>query len=294
MTKFAYCDGGDTIRQFDSAAPATLPYPIHYGETNIRSLALATAKKFDMVWGPGGLQIAQTKTVNTDAPLYTHPLWLRYVRVRNVAGADRIYFSALQDKTSGIYGIYYLSGTKAVLYTTVNPAALPFPNPCVPGEVMTAYNGDFAFGDGDALYLSSGNVMGPKIGLKVGIYRITGAGPDSVTGSVQRIYLGDGPIEALCFVSPNVLYFLRMSEVYKLDLGTMTETLEGTIDTGGQNIRPRDIADAKDGFKAAWWWVDIALLIKWLTKTTQAFRRSAERWVIGPPAVKPSGRVTPS
>jgi len=276
MTKFAFCNSGLTLWQCDTAKPSVFPFPIHNGQSNTTSLALTADKQFEMVWGPSQSEIRKTKGTKTDTPVYTSPGWLRYVRVRNVGGKDRVYFSALKDKTSQTIAIYYLENGSPVLYTTIDPKDLPFPNPCDPSLTMYSYAGDFAFGDNDTLYLSSGNVMGPAVGMKVGVYAIDGAGPDSVTGTVKQIHLGDGPIQCLCYVSPQTLYFLRELLIVKLDLATMTESVEGEITMAYPTSLPRDLAYLKDGFPPAWTWVINTAVLKMFAKMG-GFHKSAQK-----------------
>jgi hypothetical protein len=121
---------------------------------------------------------------------------------------------------------------------------------------MYYYVGDFVFGDGNVLYLSTGNWGGTKVGL----YRIVGAGPDTVTGTVERILLSDGPIQALCFESPQTLYFMReLGEVWKLDLSTMSEMFVVSIKLP-QDGKARDITLVGTGLVPIWWWAVISLL----------------------------------
>lgn len=275
MTYLAYCDTSKTLSQFDTAAPSALPYPIHNGQSNINSLALTADKEFALVWGPGGIEIRKTQGTATDTPVYTHKMWLAHVRVRNVAGAERIYFSARKSQSTGIFEIYFLKNNSPVLYATIDPKTLTFPNPCVAGEEIGFYSGDFCFGDDGTLYLSSGNVMGPNVGMKVGVYRVKNAGADTLAGSPERIYLGDGPIQGLCFVAPASLYFLRQTGVIRLDLASLKESPEGVIPISNPALFPRDLAYVKDGFLPTWWWKVIAVLIKLLTKTAEILRALA-------------------
>lgn len=139
---------------------------------------------------------------------------IRYVRVRDVSGEKRIYFMVVSDGPS--YSIYYIKDQSAVLYYTVNIQDLGIPHPCSADLTLHFYAGDFTFGSNDTLYLSSGNLLANE----VGIFQVSGAGPDSVTGSVSRIYLGQGPIEYLCYLDPNTLYFARLGEIVSMDLST--------------------------------------------------------------------------
>jgi hypothetical protein len=248
MARFAFCNGTGTIWQFDSANPSVAPSEIHAGESNIHSIALTTGQEFQLGWGPGQREIRKTQGAQTDMPEYTHSTYVLTIRVRSVAGTNRVYFSD-KDPSSLMYRIYQLKNNKPVLYYTINPKLLTFPNPCdSTAPEWYGYSGDFAFGDGDNLYFSSGNLSGPKVGLEIGIYRVTGAGPDKVTGSLERIYLGDGPIEALCHQSPNTLYFLRRSDVRRFDLTTKTESPEGTIPpVEPAAAQPRDLSRTAPG-----------------------------------------------
>ena len=281
MPKFAYADWSPTLMQVDSASPSALPFPIHNGESNIQSLAALSGKEFALVWGPGEMEIRKTQGPKTDVPIYTHKYYLSNVRVRNVAGADRIYFSGQRSKTVYLYDIYYLKNGVPVLYTTIDPKTLTFPNPCVTGEEIASYSGDFAFDDADTLYLSSGNVMGPNVGMKVGIYRIKGAGPDSVSGTVERIFLGDGPIQGLCYIAPD-LYFLRMAEIWKLNLTSLTELLAIDVPLATPSPLPRDIADAGTGFAPTWLYVMIAAFFKLLTKMAENLKKIADSMPASP------------
>lgn len=145
---------------------------------------------------------------------------IHYVRVRDINGEKRIYFMVML--TGPIYAIYFIKDGSAILYYTVNIQDLKIPHPCSPDLDLFFYAGDFTFGSDDTLYLSSGNLLEPQ----VGVFQVTGAGPDSVTGSVSRIYLGQGPIESLCYVAPNTLYYSQMDEIMSLDLVALTTKSE--------------------------------------------------------------------
>jgi hypothetical protein len=281
MPKFAYADSTSKLSQYDTASPSALPFPIHNGESNIHSLAALSGKEFELVWGPSSIEIRKTQGSKTDLPVYTHKFFLSFVRARGVGGTERIYFSGRRSQAVYLYDIYYLKNGVPVLYTTIDPKTLTFPNPCDTSAEIAHYSGDFAFDGADTLYLSSGNVMGPNVGMKVGIYRIKGAGPDSVTGTVERIFLGDGPIQGLCYIAP-YLYFLRQTRIYKLDLATLTESLEGDVPVAKAILFPRDLADAGTGFVPTWLWKVLAALIKLLTKTAEILQKIAGSMAASP------------
>jgi len=271
MARFAYCDSTGTIWQVDTANPSKPAFPVHDGESHIWSIAFTSDKQFQLVWGPSQKEIRRTKGTQTDAEVYKHPMWLGAVRVRSVSGAERVYFSARKSETTGIYEIYQLKNNAPVLYLTIDPKQLTFPNPCDETSDLFFYSGDFAFDEGNTLYLSSGAVSSSKPTMKVGVYRNTGAGPDTVTGSVERIYLGEGPIEALCYQSPLTLYFLRNNEVRTLNLNTLTETLEGSIKVVDPKLHPRDLAFVKEGLVPTWWFGFIKALKELLGPRADAF-----------------------
>lgn len=145
---------------------------------------------------------------------------IRYVRVRDINGEKRIYFMVMLD--GPIYAIYFIKDGSATLYYTVNIQDLKVPHPCSPDLDLFFYDGDFTFGSDDTLYLSSGNLLAAQ----VGIFQVPGAGPDSVTGSVSRIYLGQGPIQCLCHVGPDTLYYSQSGEIVSLDLAALTTNSE--------------------------------------------------------------------
>lgn len=284
MAKFAYCDWSDVIWQIDTDKPALLPFPVHTGSGNVDSLAFAADKEFELVCGPSNAEIHKTQGPKADVPVYVEPLayqvFLAKVRVRMISfGEERIYYSSY-DTSQGaqyigeqIYKISYLKNGSAVQYVTIYPTQLTIPNPCIPSQEIPAYmSGDFAFGDGDTLYLSTGCLGGANgIVVKVAIYKIEKAYQDKVEGNVQRIYLGDGPITGLCYRSPQTLYFLRGDDICSLNLATMpmTETVMGTIPPHEGWPGPRDLAYVGDGLKQANYWpifsgvyVGLKLLVK--------------------------------
>jgi hypothetical protein len=271
MPKFACSEWLGGIWQVDSTQPLDLPYPVHQAHSDIDSLAFRADKEFVLAWGTTPDEIRQTTGASAEIKLYDHnkPIWC--VRVRNVAGTDRVYFSAPRmDTTLQGVDIYVLKGGVASLYTAIDQTQMTFPHPCDPSQEAYDYQGDFAFGDGDVLYLSTGNWSG----FPIGIYRISGAGPDTVTGTVERIFLTEGPIENLCFESPHTLYFMRPPDVWKLDLSTMAETFVMSIKLPEGRI-PLDITLVGEGLPPAWWWGLVIVWVRALNNLAAALWRLA-------------------
>jgi len=271
MTVFAFCHryGDTSIYQFDSASPSSLPFAVRQGLGNVTSIAFTAAKEFLFVdqtskifkTGPDGLSL-----------VYAHDAPIVRVRVRNVTGTERIYFSVLRQGAT-FCDIYFLQaypgGPHALiptLYMTVEATQLTFPDGCHPDDPSLpewwGYTGDFDFDGDDTLYLSTGGIQAPK----VGVYKIDQAGPDSVSGTISRIYLGEGPITSLCYRVPQTLYFLRVNDVCKLDLATLSETLEGTITLVPPNAWLCDIAEIGEGFPVPIFWPGKSFVYKALQK----------------------------
>jgi hypothetical protein len=276
MPKFACCEWTGRVWQVDSTNPSLLPYPVHKAHSDVGSLAFRADKQFDLAWGTTPSEIRRTSGPFDETPVYDHHKVIWRVRVRNVAGTNRVYFSApkLATNLDGV-NIHMLKDGAVSLYTTIDPTKLTFPHPCGP-TLPDAYwyGGDFTFGDGNMLYLSTGNWSG----FKIGIYRIAGAGPDAVSGVVERIFLTDGPIGALCFESPHTLHFLRGDQVWKLDLSTMTEMFEFSIKLPN-GLKPLDITLVGTGLLSIWWWAFISVLKGTIDNLAAALWRTAEALV---------------
>jgi hypothetical protein len=269
MGKFTLCNYSSVIWQVDADDPSQTPTPVHKGGGNILSIAFAADKQFIMLTGPGvGRAIRRTLNPVLDTVIYEPPPSIHpsIVRLRNLPSGERVYFSARASLPYEpvVYDIYYLENGLPVHYTKIEADKLLIPDPCKPSEEWGAYVGDFAFGDGDKLYLSSGFYSG----MKVGIFKIDGAGPDTVTGTVERIHLGDGTIEGLCFKSPDTLYFLRrapnQTAVWKLNLTTLTESMVIDLSSAPALDNPYDLAEVGDGFAPIQYWFIFGLLHKWL------------------------------
>ncbi|MFN9644778.1 MAG: hypothetical protein ACK6BG_06595 [Cyanobacteriota bacterium] len=282
MQKFAFCDGTSDVWQFDTDQPGLLPYPAHSGGGNIRSLAYTANQQLVFVSGPSFNSIRKTTGPMSQTVLYTETMptvYLSRARVRMIGpNEERIYFSSYNTSQGAeyvgeqIYQIRYLKKQIATNYMTIYPSQLTIPDPCDNGKQMAAYmSGDFAFGDDDTLYLSTGNIAGGgNVKLKCGIYRIKGAGPDGVTGTIERIYLGEGPITGLSFRSPKTLYFLRNNDIFKLDLAIKKVSLLATIPTQPGHWSAEDLTWVNNGFSQVFWWNLISFTYKvpiWISTT---------------------------
>ena len=308
MPIFNYCDLTGRIRTIDTAKPTQLPVPIHDSVmNNVSSLSFTTGKKLVLCGGAystGSYEIRMlTGPQNTEDVVYVHaspkPGYLQIcnVRVRSVGGEDRVYFSVEEDPTpEGIpqrYAIYYLKPGSSIpiLYTTINPEELTLANPCSGEYDIYLYDGDFVFGDNDTLYLSSGRRW---VELKCAVYRLDGAKPDTVEGTVTRIHESVGPISGLCFEKQalvSAIYFVRDYDIFKLDLVTMEESLVGQMSP--LYNRPRDLALAEDAFlqnQLPWWWFFPGGLVKWLTAAVRNVVRIAESLHAGKPTPHPDPR----
>ena len=178
-----------------------------------------------------------TTTNEIDALHYEHPTYIRDLAVRRINGNPRIYFSVTGANGLGV--IYYLSEQNTPIeYYVVNPNDIMLFNPCTGQDDIAYYVGDFAFGDDDTLYISNGNIA------PCGIYRISGAGPDSVNGSVERISLSNDAIRGLA-CDQQFLYFRKTEkQIARLGLVTLWEEPVYTINLAG--IEVADIALVPD------------------------------------------------
>ncbi|HWQ18930.1 MAG TPA: Ada metal-binding domain-containing protein [Methanotrichaceae archaeon] len=139
--------------------------------------------------------------------IFTHKDIIRDLQLRFIEGVRRLYFSdATGAGGDGI--IYYLNETgHAAIYYSVGYTMRQT-------DVAGYWDGSFTFDDDGNLYLSSGNRK------PASIYRITGAGPNAVSGSDSEIYTDkSGPIMGIQYVSPKYIYYAdHGSKIYKLDL----------------------------------------------------------------------------
>ncbi len=154
-------------------------------------------------------QVASLSCPREDEPACRPLDWA----VRRLDSGDlRIYYSADARGAAGEPKIYYLDDAgNPVLYYSVDLATLPACN----GSGY--WSGHFTFDDSNNLYLSSGNH------LPASIFRISGAGPDAVTGEVEQIYLRGCEILGLDFAGPRYIYFVSNGIICQLDLETNEE-----------------------------------------------------------------------
>ncbi len=168
--------------------------------------------------------IFKTKVNEAVQLVYTHPTWIRNVEIRKTdnTGKYRIYFSAHvpgEEDTGGINAIYYLNDqNQAVPYYTIQTRDMGLPDIQCPGSRAYYYDGDFVFDDLGNLYLSTGS------SIPSGLFKVTGAGPDKVTGNLLNIHVDQiKPIKGLAYEAPNTLYFSSGEKIINLNLLTMAE-----------------------------------------------------------------------
>jgi hypothetical protein len=125
---------------------------------------------------PGGIYFNATD-------IYHHPNTVQDLKLRWWNGKEIVFFSSHPQGQPTV--IYYLDEqSQAIPYYSIQ--WLSIPDPCNPGsETGAYYNGLFSFDDQNNLFVTLGNYK------PTGIYRISGAGANGVTGEPERIYLGD-------------------------------------------------------------------------------------------------------
>lgn len=194
--------------EFDISDDGTIYYLMRNGFKQIRKVVIGTS-------------------IGNDTLLYEHPTYIRDVAVRNVNGIPRVYFS-VGGGSNGLGVIYYLSEQNVpVEYYVIDPNDIMVYNSCTGQEDHPYYRGDFAFGDDDTLYISKGNVS------PCGVYRVSGAGPDSVSGSVERIYLSNDAVQGLT-CDQEYLYFCKTDkQIARLGLASLFEETVYTLNLGG-------------------------------------------------------------
>lgn len=191
--------------------------------------------------------------------IYHHNTWIRRLQLRMVQNVERLYFSAQAPSTPDDQNrvrIYWLDDNGgAHLYWEVGKTNLLVPNPCVSGEDFAIfYVGDFTFGENNTLYLSNGNSS------PCGIFRVSGATPDSVSGTPERIFVTDACcMSDLQYDGEDGLLFTDYSDApanlpYRLrrfDMGTTsTEIIWNQPGTHfrGFTVYPKEIFNKKFSF----------------------------------------------
>ncbi len=200
-------------------------------------------------WSNGLKDIYKTHSNNPkadeDLPIYQHPTYIRDIKIRDDAVKYKFFFSAYHSETEG--RIFFLDEQdNAVPYYTLAGSDLKVPDICNPGCYTywsTWRGGHFAFDDKNNLYFTTGNTV-PS-----GLFKISGAGPETVTGNVQRIYESvNFPISAIEFLKPNFLLYSSGTKLFKLDLDTLESTLQ--YDTSDLSDKPiQNISLMEGGFK---------------------------------------------
>ena len=157
-----------------------------------------------------------------DSSIYTHENWIRDIKIRYKPIRYRFFFSAYHTETS--VRIFYLDEMdEPVPYCTIDGNQLLFPDSCDPGNEThwSTWGGDFTFDDVGNMYIATGHYT-PS-----GIYKISGAGPEEVTGEIERIFLNnDNSTHSIEFIGNNkLLYVQGEQKIYSLNLQTMESTL---------------------------------------------------------------------
>jgi hypothetical protein len=260
MARIAYSYGWPTIHSVDLNTQV---------RTSLQKLS-SNASEFDIdedgtiyyLMSNGYRQIRKVMigaSSGVDALHYEHPTYIRDIAIRRVNGNPRLYFSA--TGANGLAVIYYLSEQNTPIeYFSVNPSDIMLFNPCTGQNDIAFYRGDFAFGGDDTLYISNGNIA------PCGIYRITGAGPDAVHGTVERISLHSDAVQGLtCDPQHHYLYFRKAAQqIARLGLATLWEEPVYTVNLAGVEIVDIAFVPAQIlGPPPSWSFVSIPLF-RWL------------------------------
>jgi hypothetical protein len=227
MAKIAFAlDYDSNIYEIDLSAHTpqvifdTITYPVVVAWLGNGSFAYIDSNGFKNIlredppyeWYPTG----------PDKVIYTHPTWIRDIKIRYKAVRYNFFFSAYHTDTS--VRIFYLDEMdNPVPYCTIEGSQLKVIDPCHPeGETyFGTWGGNFTFDDKDNMYISSGN------NVSSGLFKIGGAGTEEVTGEIERIVTSPNePITSIEFIGNNqLLYVQGKQKIYKLDLQTLTSTL---------------------------------------------------------------------
>ncbi len=157
-----------------------------------------------------------------DKLVYTHHTYIRDMAIRQNAIKYNFFFSAYHTDTS--IRLFYLDEMDSpVTYCTIFGNQLLFPDPCSPGEEthFSTWGGYFTFDDANNLFITTGGFT-PS-----GIYKITGAGPDGVTGTVQPVKISkDESTGAIEFIGNNeILYQQGDQKIFRMNTQTNESTL---------------------------------------------------------------------
>jgi hypothetical protein len=259
MARIAYSYGFAHIQAIDlrTNTQASLQYLTH----NAAQFDISDDGVIYYVMRNGHKQIHTAKIgwVNkTDTLCYEHPTYIRDVAVRSVNGRQRVYFS-MGSGSSGVGVIYYLSEQNTPIeYYVINPKDIMVYNSCTCQEDHAYYRGDFTFGDNNTLYISNGNVS------PCGIYRISGAGPDSVTGGVERIYLSNDAIQGLTCDQEYLYFYNTAKQIVRLDLKTLQSETVYTLNVGGIKIIDLSLVPDQVSWSPSKWNIIKSKLFSWI------------------------------
>jgi len=182
-------------------------------EKTILSLAHSSDGAFYIVDRGGSKTIWKHYISGVESSFYQHPLVIRCVRTRNVNNQERVYFIALRDGSSA--DLCYLDSSKtAISYYLIDSKNFLIPDPCSPGSEFHWGQPptQFAFDSHDNLYLTLDNTT-PS-----GIWKIPGAGPAGVTGTISRIYsTTTGSINGLCCDGSKLYFHGDDAMIYSFD-----------------------------------------------------------------------------
>lgn len=195
------------------------PTEICKSEVPIESLSYAEDGGFYIIDRVASKTIWRHNPQGGEFALYQHYNWIRTVRKRRVNHQERIYFLAFRDTTTA--EIFYLSsGNIAVSYYLVHSNLFTFPDPCSPGNETNWEQppDQFAFDSNNNLYLILQNTT-PS-----GIWKVSGAGADYVTGSISRIYSATEPLDGLCCDGTKLYFHRDGTMIYSFDPNSLVET----------------------------------------------------------------------
>ncbi len=176
-----------------------------------------------------GQDIFMVNASTGERRIHHHESNVRDLKVRYLQGSDRLYFSdATGAGGNGI--IYYLnrSGGEVPYYNVGYTMKLT--------DVAGFLDGNFAFGDGDTLYLSNGDHVPSSI------YLISGAGSDRVFGNLTKIYTdARAPILGMHYDGDKGIYYADgKAGIYRLDLNMNSLRKEKVY--SGSHVKINDLS----------------------------------------------------
>ena len=249
-----------------------VPQEICKTEVPIYSIAYADDGGFYITDRIASKIIWKNNMQGKEFEVYQNPKWIRCVRKRRVNGQERIYFLAHRDTTTA--EIFYLTPNNLpVSYYLIHSNLFTIPDQCSPGsETHWEQPPDqLAFDSSNNLYLMLSNTTPSAI------WKISGAGPDSVTGNIARIYSSPNePLYGLCCDEEKLYFHGDGSIIYSFDPNTLIKS--PFFDTAQIPIS-----------ESAW---DISCLAPVLGKPPQQYKlieKIRRNWSLGNP-IKYKGR----